>query len=159
MRRHRSDSVVNHRLVTVVRAGGEVQARWQELRIGDVVKVWLFINSCHTQASQTHIAHPQFCVAVVWLICCWRAGGNAAPEYKLRMLQVVKETDVPADILFLAGSDKASNTAFVETASLDGETNLKQKECCQGSKAACTAAELGDFSRTSYVKCERPNER
>ena len=39
VRRHRSDSVVNHRLVTVLRASGEVQARWQELRVGDVVKV------------------------------------------------------------------------------------------------------------------------
>jgi magnesium-transporting ATPase (P-type) len=39
VRRHKSDSVVNHRLVTVLRASGEVQARWQELRVGDVVKV------------------------------------------------------------------------------------------------------------------------
>ena len=31
--------MVNHRLVTVLRASGEVQARWQELRVGDVVKV------------------------------------------------------------------------------------------------------------------------
>lgn len=74
-------------------------------------------------------------------------------------LQVVKEADVPADMLFLAGSDKASNAAFFETASLDGETNLKQKECYQDTKGACTAAELAEFSRTSYVKCERPNER
>ncbi len=39
VRRHRSDSVLNHRLVTVLRTGGEMQARWQDLRVGDVVKV------------------------------------------------------------------------------------------------------------------------
>lgn len=39
VRRHRSDSVVNHRLVTLLRAGGEVQAHWQDLRVGDIVKV------------------------------------------------------------------------------------------------------------------------
>jgi magnesium-transporting ATPase (P-type) len=72
---------------------------------------------------------------------------------------VYKEADVPADVLFLAGSDKATDAAFVETASLDGETNLKQKECYKGTRAACTAAELGAFSRTSYIKCARPNDR
>jgi hypothetical protein len=39
VRRHKSDSVVNHRLVTVLRASGEVQARWQDLRVGDIIKV------------------------------------------------------------------------------------------------------------------------
>ncbi len=75
------------------------------------------------------------------------------------MVQVVKDADVPADILFLAGSDKATNSAFVETASLDGETNLKQMACYQGSKAACTAADLVDLSKTFYVKCEKSNDR
>lgn len=44
VRRHRSDSVVNHRLVTMLRASCEVQARWQELRIGDVVKVYISLG-------------------------------------------------------------------------------------------------------------------
>jgi magnesium-transporting ATPase (P-type) len=73
--------------------------------------------------------------------------------------QVHKDADVPADMLFLAGSDKATDAAFVETASLDGETNLKQKECYKGTKAACTAAELAEFSARCYVKCARPNDR
>lgn len=70
-----------------------------------------------------------------------------------------KDADVPADILYLAGSDKATDAALVESASLDGETNLKQKDCYKGTRAACTAAELADFSSTSYVKCARPNDR
>lgn len=39
VRRHRSDSVLNRRLVTVLRNGDDVRARWQDLRVGDVVKV------------------------------------------------------------------------------------------------------------------------
>ena len=74
-------------------------------------------------------------------------------------LHVYKNADVPADILYLAGSDKATDAAFVETASLDGETNLKQKECYKGTRAACTVAELAELSSTSYVKCARPNDR
>lgn len=75
------------------------------------------------------------------------------------MRQVAKDADIPADLLFLAGSDKATNAAYVETASLDGETNLKQKACYADSKAACTAADLAEFAQTCYVKCEGPNER
>ncbi len=74
-------------------------------------------------------------------------------------MQVYKDADVPADLLFLAGSDKATDATFVETASLDGETNLKQKECFKGTRAACVAADLAEFSRTSYVKCGRPDDR
>lgn len=39
VRRHHSDSVLNRRLVTVLRNGNDVRARWQDLRVGDVVKV------------------------------------------------------------------------------------------------------------------------
>ncbi len=46
VRRHRSDSVVNHRLVTVLRVGGDMQARWQDLRVGDIVKVRLLLCYC-----------------------------------------------------------------------------------------------------------------
>ena len=31
--------MLNHRPVTVLRADGDVQARWQDLRVGDVIKV------------------------------------------------------------------------------------------------------------------------
>ena len=74
-------------------------------------------------------------------------------------LQVMQDADVPADLLFLAGSDKASNIALVETSSLDGETSLKQKACYASTKGVCTAADLSEISQTCFVKCERPNER
>ncbi len=73
--------------------------------------------------------------------------------------QIEKDADIPADLLFLAGSDKASDAAHVETSSLDGETNLKQKSCYAATRAACSTADLLPFSRSCYIKCELPNER
>lgn len=44
------------------------------------------------------------------------------------MLQVVKDSFFPADLLLLAVPDSPDGLAYVETINLDGESNLKIKK-------------------------------
>jgi magnesium-transporting ATPase (P-type) len=52
--------------------------------------------------------------------------------------------EVPADLLFLSTSDELG-VCHVETANLDGETNLKLKNCLKRTSHAHTADQLVDF--------------
>lgn len=42
------------------------------------------------------------------------------------MVKVVKDTEVPADLLLMMSSDE-KGVVYVDTMNLDGETNLKEK--------------------------------
>ncbi len=57
-------------------------------------------------------------------------------------LSVVQE--IPADCVVLSTSDEA-HLCHVETANLDGETNLKLKYAFEGTKTVHTADQLIDF--------------
>jgi magnesium-transporting ATPase (P-type) len=52
--------------------------------------------------------------------------------------------EVPADCVVLATSDEAA-LCHIETANLDGETNLKLKYAFDGTKTITTADQLMDF--------------
>ena len=46
---------------------------------------------------------------------------------------IEQDTQVTADVILLSTSDN-NNLAFIETAELDGETNLKVRTALQGNK-------------------------
>ncbi|KAI8466535.1 MAG: hypothetical protein J3K34DRAFT_524465 [Monoraphidium minutum] len=73
------------------------------------------------------------------------------------LLRLHNGDDVPADMVLLASSDP-EGLCYVETANLDGETNLKAKHC-HPATAAYDCAEA--FSRAGYftVEAEAPNPR
>ncbi len=56
----------------------------------------------------------------------------------------VRSQEVPADCVILSTSDEG-HICHVETANLDGETNLKLKNAFQGTQTAHTADQLSDF--------------
>ncbi|KAL3879263.1 hypothetical protein ACJMK2_031565 [Sinanodonta woodiana] len=60
--------------------------------------------------------------------------------------------EVPADILLLKSSD-SQGICNIETSSLDGETNLKQRQCVQGIEYG----PQGPKSFTYHVICDLPN--
>ena len=72
--------------------------------------------------------------------------------------QVAAGCQIPADLLFLSSSDSA-DLCYVETANLDGETNLKLKYCYRGTKIVASAVDARTFAASSWVECEKPNER
>ena len=58
----------------------------------------------------------------------------------------------------MSSSDSA-DLCYVETANLDGETNLKLKYCYRGTKIVASAVDARTFAASCWVECERPNER
>eukprot|EP00667_Euglena_gracilis_P002904 EG_transcript_2910 len=89
------------------------------------------------------------------------------------LLVLHEDSPVPADVIVVATADKAGGLVYIDTAQLDGETNLKSKESVEFSHKALTAAlpdgalpSLTDvppdhlqFLRGLTVECEQPNAR
>ncbi|KAL4631215.1 putative phospholipid-transporting ATPase VB isoform X2 [Arapaima gigas] len=63
---------------------------------------------------------------------------------------------IPADILLLHTSDP-NGVCFIETANLDGETNLKQRQIVRGFAAPSSSFEPEHFD--SIIYCEKPNDK
>uniref|UniRef100_A0A8C6E327 Phospholipid-transporting ATPase n=1 Tax=Moschus moschiferus TaxID=68415 RepID=A0A8C6E327_MOSMO len=61
---------------------------------------------------------------------------------------------VPADILLLSSSDP-DGLCHIETASLDGETNLKRRQVVRGFSEL--VSEFNPLTFTSIIECEKPN--
>eukprot|EP00891_Asterochloris_glomerata_P006425 jgi/Astpho2/6425/e_gw1.00093.28.1_t len=74
------------------------------------------------------------------------------------VVKVYRDSQIPADVVFLSSSDK-DDLCYVETANLDGETNLKLKYCYPGTKLVASGVDLKDFAAGSRVECEKPNEK
>ena len=74
------------------------------------------------------------------------------------MLQVHRDAQIPADLMFLSSSDK-DDLCYMETANLDGETNLKLKYCYAATKIVGSAVDMRNFAASSRIECERPNEK
>ncbi|XP_046854254.1 phospholipid-transporting ATPase VA-like isoform X2 [Xenia sp. Carnegie-2017] len=63
---------------------------------------------------------------------------------------------IPADILLLSSSDP-NNICHIETANLDGETNLKQREVARNINQGDESNNATNFS--SFIYCEKPNSK
>lgn len=63
---------------------------------------------------------------------------------------------IPADILLLQSSDP-NDICYLETANLDGETNLKQREVVKSLNQGQDTFSPGHFS--SFIHCEEPNNK
>eukprot|EP00898_Chlorokybus_atmophyticus_P004017 jgi/Chlat1/4616/Chrsp293S00813 len=77
------------------------------------------------------------------------------------VLRVERDQEFPADLVFLASSD-AQGFAYIETANLDGETNLKIKNAFSDSGHLQFPSELYQLcnpERKVRVDCEQPNNR
>ncbi|PNW71492.1 hypothetical protein CHLRE_16g656500v5 [Chlamydomonas reinhardtii] len=72
------------------------------------------------------------------------------------IVKVMNDTEIPADLVFLSSSD-AGDICYVETANLDGETNLKIKNCFSKTAGKHLADELKEFAEDSVIRCELPN--
>jgi hypothetical protein len=146
----------------LTRGGQEVPTAWRDVQVGDVVKVKQDeVGPPHLElAGHTASAHPllQQRYAVLYgvpLVKMQRStvsGALTAMQDSLRMWHAcnlgsfsgLRLQEVPADLLFLSTSDELG-VCHVETANLDGETNLKLKNCLQRTAHAHTADQLVDF--------------
>lgn len=68
----------------------------------------------------------------------------------------MKDEFFPADLLLLSSSND-DEICYVETMNLDGETNLKRKQCLKMTSGLQTEHSLKKFK--ALIKCEDPNEK
>ena len=71
---------------------------------------------------------------------------------------VEQDSEMPADLVFLSSADPDS-LCYVETANLDGETNLKLKYSYSRTARAESTADLEAALDGRYIECELPNEK
>lgn len=70
------------------------------------------------------------------------------------LLKIHNDEEVPADIVILSTSD-ADGACYIETRNLDGETNLKVRQCL---KATSKIKRSRDLEQAVFkVECERPH--
>ncbi|CAI8600133.1 unnamed protein product [Vicia faba] len=70
------------------------------------------------------------------------------------LLQVKQDGFFPADLLFLA-STNAYGVCYIETANLDGETNLKIRKALEKTWDYLTPEKASEFK--GEIQCEQPN--
>jgi len=74
------------------------------------------------------------------------------------IIRLSSDDEVPADILLLNASDE-NGICYVSTASLDGETNLKQKQPVSFMENGKSHSEFQPTDAKFIVECESPNNQ
>lgn len=104
------------------------------------------LHRLHPQCTHQKHSHSQHCLLpshTCMLFLSW---------------QVRVDEEVPADLILLSSSDP-DNLCYVETANLDGETNLKIKYCWSGFVQGREVQDFELFAQTCSVGCEPPNPK
>lgn len=139
----------------MLRAGGrEVLTPWKDIMVGDLVKVGRLGTEGVGSVSWAEGAHSHGDVgsASVGAITTVVYPSGHPHTHKFTHLvlvhtnvQVTQDQEVPADLVVLSSSDEGG-LCFVETANLDGETNLKTKVSFGKTSGTRTADELAVFA-------------
>ncbi|GMF10161.1 unnamed protein product [Phytophthora lilii] len=177
--RHRADRVANSRpVLTLTPLGSWEQRQWGDLRVGDIVKVMndqtipadLFLLSAEAvehdddrrESLQVSATHPQERQDPGDL----EQGKNASSESTELLIDVRGEQESLQPTSPKQQAAKA-NLAYIETKSLDGETNLKIRTAiplvaslCRGFSSQSRTIDGGGHNELrGMMVCEQPNNR
>ncbi|KAG2790821.1 hypothetical protein PC129_g2542 [Phytophthora cactorum] len=171
--RHRADRVTNSRpVLTLTPLGSWEQRQWGDLRVGDIVKVMndqtipadLFLLSAEAvEHDDDGQRRQQVQVANLQGPTDLEEGKESATDSSELLLDIQDDQGLASPKQQTA----ESNLAYIETKSLDGETNLKIRTAIPLVAALCR--ELNSKSRTidggghnelrGMMVCEQPNNR
>lgn len=70
------------------------------------------------------------------------------------IVMVKCDEEIPCDMVLISTSS-SNGQCHVTTANLDGETNLKTRDCLESTKKLTTASSLNTLN--GVVDCEKPN--
>ncbi|KAG7400025.1 hypothetical protein PHYBOEH_007093 [Phytophthora boehmeriae] len=168
--RHRADRVANSHAVMVLGAPGEWEQRqWGDLRVGDIVKVMndqtvpadLFLLSAEEMRHEEEEKQLELLL---------KADSRQAEDKQVSVgdtaLREGEASDSPeATLASQHGSESSggANLAYIETKSLDGETNLKIRTAIPLVANLCSSTSsgggVGHNELRGMMKCEQPNNR
>lgn len=156
--RHRADAIANSKPVLALNAMGQWElTQWGNIRVGDIVKVLnnqtvpadLFLLSAEAvddggtnpAATQAHIE-------------------SKSSIRNTSEITIVDDTTINLhERSSAASSGTPANLAYVETKSLDGETNLKIRTAIPLISAFCEMDQDGVSQLRGCMECELPNNR
>ncbi|KAG6764746.1 hypothetical protein POTOM_032232 [Populus tomentosa] len=127
-KRFQNDMVINNTLIDLLQDEKWVAVPWKKLQVGDIIRSF-FRDACHN-------------LLII------------GPALTSVTYSVKQDGFFPADLLFLA-STNADGVCYVETANLDGETNLKIRKALERTWDYLTPEKAAEFK--GEVQCEQPN--
>ena len=73
-------------------------------------------------------------------------------------VQLLSDDVIPADLLLLQSSDP-TGICYIETANIDGETNLKQRQVASSAPTAGDTAVFNPLDFKGTIHCEPPHKK
>ncbi|ELK09042.1 Putative phospholipid-transporting ATPase FetA [Pteropus alecto] len=168
LKRHQNDNQVNNRSVLVLMNGKMEENKWMNIQVGDIIKLE---NNQHVTVStslgygifsfglskykETLLAFLLPLLSVTFICLILYPGIYSSCDKDLVLVHL--SLSLQADVLLLSSSEPYSMT-YIETAELDGETNLKVKQ------AISVTSEMEDNLKLlsafdGEVRCESPNNK
>ncbi|CAI5740243.1 unnamed protein product [Hyaloperonospora brassicae] len=182
--RHRADRVANSRpVLTLTPSGRWEQRRWGELRVGNIVKVMkdqtipadLFLLSAEAVKHDGDSSNRRQPVQILETSNPKDVGHRTDSEKRetfahdaSERLAAAKNDEIKAsELALLAEETSTTNLAYIETKSLDGETNLKIRTaiplvaslCRQLSSSNHMNSGGGHNKLCGTMTCKQPNNQ
>ncbi|KAG5629726.1 hypothetical protein H5410_001443 [Solanum commersonii] len=150
-KRFQNDKSINNSSIDMLQDQIWVNAPWKKLQAGDIVRcppyAWRYYPPPFFPTLATPSSHPgahQICS--MFRHCPFRLCKTAE--------QVKQDEFFPADLIFLA-STNPDGVCYIETANLDGETNLKIRKALEKTWDYVSPEKISAFR--GELQCEQPN--
>ncbi|KAF3533387.1 hypothetical protein DY000_02041156 [Brassica cretica] len=142
-KRFQNDMSINNSTVEILQDQQWVPIPWRKLQVGDIVKLYCLHYSYSGRVQLPSVIYVYHCAAFLRHILTSGKGH-----------WIKKDAFFPADILFLS-STNPDGICYVETANLDGETNLKIRKALERTWDYLVPEKASEFR--GEIQCEQPN--
>lgn len=111
-------------MLSLEKPGEFDQVQRQQIRVGRcVLRLCLCVSFVCVDGDAALVARA-------WHLCVKELTRPGVATPKNSIVRVLDKQEVPADMILLTSSEDGGN-CYIETSNIDGETNLKIKQCAQ----------------------------